>query len=284
MNLLVTGANGFIGSYFKTKYSRVYNIQTFSFLENYFNCLSINNVQVVLHLSALVHQMGGASTEEYERINITQTLDLAIKAKKAGVKQFIYMSTVKVYGEENTNAYNEQSICNPQDDYGKSKLKAELKLKKLHEDNFVVTIIRTPIVYGYGVKANIKRLISLVNKAPILPFGAINNKRSMVYIGNLCHLIYTLIDQRRSGIFLANDDHPLSTTHFIELIAVALHKNIYLIKFPLFECLLRIIKPSFYKRLYDSLEINNAMTKETLKLQNPYSIEQGIQFMIDGEH
>lgn len=283
MNILLTGSNGFIGSYFINKYSDSYDIKTFSFLKDDIEELNCDKIDVVLHLSALVHQMGGASVDEYERVNVTQTLMLAMKAKKAGVGQFVFMSTIKVYGEETDVAYDEKSICNPQDEYGKSKLKAEDKLMKLQDDSFKVSIIRTPIVYGYGVKANIKSLVNLVGKVSLLPFGSIKNKRSMVYVGNLCHLIDEVIKQEQSGIFLACDDEPLSTTRLIELIAKNLNKKIYLIKIPLFETMLKLLKPSFHKRLYGSLEVDNSMTKKKLNLSNPYSVEEGIRLMIKGE-
>jgi UDP-glucose 4-epimerase len=227
--------------------------------------------------------MDGASCEEYERVNVTQTLQLSKKAKENGVKQFVFMSTVKVYGEETDSKYSENSICNPEDEYGKSKLKAELELQKLEDEDFKVSIIRTPIVYGYGVKANIKSLVNLVNKISILPFGKIKNKRSMVYIGNLCHLVYEIITQEKAGIFLASDDEPFSTSKFIELMAKNLDKKVYLVKIPFFESLLKILKPSFHKRLYGSLEVDNRVTKEKLNLKNPYSVEDGIKFMIKGE-
>jgi UDP-glucose 4-epimerase len=168
------------------------------------------------------------------------------------------MSSVKVYGEESNIAYSENSYCVPQDDYGKSKLKAEQELQKLEDNDFKVSIIRTPIVYGYGVKANIKNLISLVSKVPVLPFVNIKNKRSMVYIGNLCHLIDEIIKQEKAGVFLASDDTPLSTTRLILLIAKSLDKKVYLIQIPLFKTLLKSLKPSFYKRLYESLEVNRS--------------------------
>ena len=193
-------------------------------------------------------------------------MELAKKAKESGIKQFIFMSTVKVYGEETDSKYSENSICNPEDDYGKSKLKAELELQKLEDEDFKVSIIRTPIVYGHGVKANIKSLINLINKVPLLPFGKIENKRSMVYIGNLCHLVDEVIIQQKAGIFLASDNKPLSTTRLIELIAKNLDKKIYLIKIPFFESLLKLVKPSFHKRLYGSLEVDNTITKQKLNL------------------
>ncbi len=167
MKLLLTGANGFVGSYFKNNYKKKYNINTFSFLNDNLEDLDLSNMDTIIHLSALVHQMGGASKEEYEKINVTNTTDLAKKAKVSGIKNFIFMSTIKVYGEEVNIAYTENSECKPQDDYGKSKLKAEVELLRLEDKNFKISIIRTPIVYGYGVKANIKNLINLVNKVPI---------------------------------------------------------------------------------------------------------------------
>ncbi|MCT7610738.1 NAD-dependent epimerase/dehydratase family protein [Aliarcobacter butzleri] len=295
--LLITGSNGFIGNYFINKYKNKYDIKTFSFLKDDINRLDCNSIDIVFHLSALVHQMGGASANEYEKINVIQTIELAKKAKESGVKHFVFMSTVKVYGEETNSKYTENTVCNPEDDYGKSKLKAEQELQKLEDENFKISIIRTPIVYGYGVKANIKNLINLVNKVPVLPFGKIKNKRSMVYIGNLCHLVDEIITQEKQGIFLACDDEPLSTSKLIELIAKNLdlvkrsscgtitlrEKKMYLIKIPFFETLLKILKPSFHKRLYGSLEIDNTITKEKLNLKNPYGVEDGIRLMIKGE-
>jgi UDP-glucose 4-epimerase len=281
--LLITGSNGFVGSYFINKYKDKYEIKTFSFLKDDISTLDCNDMDVIFHLSALVHQMGGASSEEHERVNVTQTLELAKRAKEAGAKQFVFMSTVKVYGEETESKYSENSECHPEDEYGKSKLKAEIELQKLENENFKVSIIRTPIVYGYGVKANIKNLINLVKKVSILPFSRIENRRSMVYVGNLCHLVDEVITQQKSGVFLASDDEPLSTSRLIELIAKGLNKKIYLIKIPFFETLLKIVKPSFHKRLYGSLEVDNTITKEKLNLKNRYSVEEGIKSMLNGE-
>ena len=280
--LLITGSNGFVGSYFINKYKNKYEIKTFSFLKDDINSLDCSGVDIVFHLSALVHQMGGASCEEYERVNVTQTLELAKKAKENGVKQFIFMSTVAVYGIE-TGVMNEKSDYTPLTEYGKSKLRAEIELQKLDNKNFKVSIIRPPIVYGKNAPGNMKSLLKLINKVPLLPFGKIENKRSMVYIGNLCHLVDEVITQEKSGIFLASDDEAISTSRLIELITKNLDKKIYLVKIPFFESLLKILKPSFHKRLYGSLEIDNSITKEKLNLKNPYSVEDGIKLMINGE-
>ena len=287
MNILLTGSNGFVGNYFKDNYTKNYNINTFSFLNDNFHYLDLSETNTIIHLSALVHQMGGASEEEYEKVNVTQTMDLAKKAKSSGVKHFVFMSTVKVYGEETDVAYTENSECNPQDDYGKSKLNAEQELFKLKDDSFKVSIVRTPIVYGYGVKANIKNLINLVQKVPVLPFGNIQNKRGMIYVGNLCFFMDAIIEKHLSGIFLVADERAVSTTELIELIGKELDKKIYLVKVPFFESLLKLIKPSFQKRLYKSLEVDNSLTIKTLfgeaKATLPFSVEDGIELMLKGE-
>ena len=261
-NILLTGSNGFVGSYFKDNYNEKYNIDTFSFLNDKLEDLNLSNTNTIIHLSALVHQMGGASEKEYEHVNVIQTLDLAKKAKASGVSHFIFMSTVAVYGVE-TGVIKKDTKCNPITDYGKSKLKAEQELLKLEDDNFKISIVRPPIVNGHNAPGNMKSLISLVDKVPILPFGNIQNKRSMVYVGNLCHLIDEIMVQEKAGIFLASDDEPLSTTRLIELIANGLDKKVYLIKIPFFESLLKLVKPSFHKRLYESLEeIGRASCRE----------------------
>lgn len=282
MKLLITGSSGFVGNYFIKSYADEYEIETFSFLNDDVETLHVNDVEIVIHLSALVHQMGGASDMAYEKVNVDQTLQLAHKAKENGVKQFIFMSTVKVYGEESAIAYTETSPCFPEDAYGKTKLKAEQELQKLADDNFVVSIIRTPIVYGSGVKANMHNLMKLIDTMPLLPLGGIDNKRSFVFIGNLCALLDAIIDQRKGGIFLAGDDVPLSTTELIQELAKAKKRKLFLIHLPLFATLLQWVKPSFYKRLFESLTVDNSKTKEVLHFKNPYSMQEGIAMMIQG--
>lgn len=283
MKLLLTGSSGFIGSYFQSHYSDRYEIETFSFLKDDLDKLVLTQIDVVVHLSALVHQMGGAAKEKYFRVNVNNTVALAQKAKQSGVKQFIFMSSVKVYGEESDIAYTETTKCEPQDDYGISKLEAENRLKELADENFTVSILRTPIVYGKGVKANILNLVKLVEKVPVLPFGGIDNKRSMVYIGNLCDMIDRLCERQISGTFLAGDDQPISTTELIEIIAKVKGKKVKLLKLPFFPQFLKAVKPLFYKRLFESLEVDNRQTKQLLELENKVSIEEGIQKMVGGE-
>jgi len=287
MKILLTGASGFVGSYFQEHYANCYEIETFSFLRNDLQRLSCEGIHTVIHLAALVHQMEGSSYEAYQKVNVAQTIQLAKKAKCDGVKHFIFMSSIKACGEESKQPYNESVTCMPQDDYGKTKLEAEQLLLALADEHFKVSIIRTPIIYGYGVKANIASLVKLVSKVPLLPFGDIDNKRSMIFIGNLCHIIDTLIQTQKGGVFFVADDKTLSTKEFIQTIAKVQEKQIILLKIPFFAAMLKILKPSFYKRLYESLEIDTRNSKERLfgkhEYKLPYSVEEGIEIMIKGE-
>lgn len=282
MKILITGATGFIGNYFIHS-NRSNTLKAFSFQNDSIEDSDFSDCDVILHLAALVHQMIKQDDHDYETINVQKTLLLAHKAKMDGVKHFIFMSTIKVYGEESDTIYTEKTTCHPQDAYGKSKFNAEQALLKLSSATFTVSIIRTPIVYGEGVKANIKDLINLIKKVPLLPFKNTHNLRSMVYIGNLCALIESIIEHRINGIFLACDDTSISTTEFIEKIALALGKNLYLTHIPLFEIVLKYLKPSFHKRLFGTLIIDNTYTKMQLGYHNPYSIDEGIKRMIIGE-
>jgi len=279
MKLLLTGATGFIGSSFCSNYHDKFEIETFSF-QNDLNTLSLNNIDTLVHLSALVHQMGGASDEAYHEVNVIKTVALAQKAKEAGVKQFVFMSSVKVYGEESDTPYTETTPCHPKDPYGKSKLEAENALLSLENETFKVAIIRTPVVYGEGVKANILKLIGLTEKYTYLPFGGITNRRSMVYVENLTHLISEIIIQKKPGIFLASDDHAVSTTDLIRSIATALNKKSLLFPSQILKQTLKVFKPLLYQRLYKSLFVDDTQTRTQLNITNPYSSQEGIAKMV----
>ncbi len=279
MRLLLTGATGFIGSSFYASYHDSFTIETFSFQKE-LSSLSIHNIDTLVHLSALVHQMDGALESAYKEVNVTKTIDLAQKVKAAGVKHFVFMSSVKVYGEESTIPYSETTPCHPKDPYGESKLDAEKALQALEDETFIVSIIRTPVVYGPRVKANILKLVQLTDRSMALPFGDINNRRSMVYVENLTHLLSEVIVQQKAGIFLASDDTPISTTELIHSIVNALHKKVFLFSFPLLKLILKQFKPSLHQRLYEDLFIDNTYTREQLHLENPYSTQEGIAKMI----
>ena len=279
MKLLLTGATGFIGSSFFSNYHDRFEIETFSFQKD-LTTLSISNIDTIVHLSALVHRMDGASEQAYNMVNVIKTVALAKKAKDAGVKQFIFMSSVKVYGEESDTPYTETTPCHPKDPYGKSKLEAENALLSLESKAFKVAIIRTPVVYGAGVKANILKLIGLTDKYAYLPFGGVTNRRSMVYVENLTYLLSEIVLQKQRGIFLAGDDHTVSTTQLIHSIAKALNKKVLLFPCHTLKAILKFLKPALYQRLYENLYVDNTQTQTQLQLENPYTAQEGIEKMI----
>ena len=282
MSILVTGSSGYIGSNFIDTFENEYNFLKFSLQENTIDTLNLKNINTILHCAALVHQKTEYNYKIYDEINLQYPITLAKKAKENGVKQFIFISTIAVYGEDKEDI-NEKTICTPITPYGKSKLEAERQLEELNDENFIISIVRPPMVYGYNAPGNIRSLITLVKKIPILPFSRIDNKRSFVYIGNLIHLINKIIEKKIAGIFLASDDTSISTTYLIECITNELDRKVYLVRIPFFESLLKVLKPSFHKRLYGNLEINNSATKEALQYKNPYSFENGVKYMIHGK-
>lgn len=267
MKVLLTGASGFIGGYFYNHYKSKLEIKTFSFLKNQIEGIELHDIDAVIHCGALAHKMNEIPYEDYYKSNVEQTIKLASIAKKNNVSKFIFISTVKVYGEETNLVLNENSLPNPLDSYSRSKYEAEKKLIEMEDENFKISILRIPLAYGIGVKANFKSLVNLVKKSPILPLGRIKNKRSLVYVGNVANILYQITIQNKNGIFIALDDKPISTSTLIHEIARALNKKNILFKIPFFDKLVRLIKPNIYKRLFMSLEIDNSNTLVRLGIE-----------------
>jgi len=283
IKLIITGSSGFIGTNF-TKNTNDLSIVEVDLLTQNVDDINFAGIESILHLAALVHQMKGAPEEQYFKINRDLALEVAKKAKSQGVKQFVFMSTAKVFGESTTGkpAWDENSECHPQDAYGKSKFEAEKLLLDLQDEHFKVAVVRSPLVYGVGVKANMYNLVKLVNQCPILPLGGISNVRSMVFVGNLVALLKHIIQSQAAGIFIAGDKQPLSTTQLTKLIAKASQKKIVLIKIPGFiRNLVKAIKPSIVERLFGSLELDNNSTNKKLGFIPPYSSEDGIREMVE---
>src|SRR5690606_17972327 len=146
---------------------------------------------------------------------------LAQRAREAGVRQFIYLSSTKVMGEEG-GYFDETTLPAPVDDYGKSKHEAEIALLALDSSTFAVSIIRPPLIYGPRVKGNVLRIMKLLTKSLPLPLGGIHNARSMVFILNLLALIERIIERRASGVFIAGDRTAISTTQMVRGLAQGL--------------------------------------------------------------
>ncbi|QKG80222.1 NAD-dependent epimerase/dehydratase family protein [Tenuifilum thalassicum] len=278
MRILIIGKNSFIGRNFIqfSKFENITEVDSINLVPNEFD---YSNYDVIIHLAAIVHQTKKIGIDEYIKVNTELPVRVAKKAKQDGVKQFIFLSTTKVYGDISSldKPWTEETTCNPTDAYGKSKFLAEQELLKLTDDSFIVSIIRTPLVYGKGVKANMLGLIKLVKLFPILPFKNVKSYRSVTYVGNLSALIDRIIDARRNGVFLSQDSEPVSIGELVTSIADALQKKVILFN-PgvLILKMVKFIFPFIYKRLYESAVVNNELTRRSLGFTPPYSAKQGI--------
>ncbi len=282
-HILITGTNSFIGTNFcKTSVYQDYSV--ISLRKNEISEIDFSRFDVVLHLAAIVHQANSAENKKkYFRVNKDLTLILALRAKNAGVKHFIFMSTVKVYGkfQKNSDPWNEDSPCYPEDAYGKSKYEAETELKKLENNNFIVSIIRTPIVYGPGVGANILKMIRLIDFFPFLPFNNVNNNRHFTFVDNLIGFIDRIIELRPSGTFIVMDKEPLSTKELVTSLSALMKKKIYLFQLPGFIIKFGISAfPRVFDRLYNSFYLDNSKTIEILNYSPPYTSEEGFSKLI----
>ncbi len=281
--ILITGAKSFIGTNF-IRYSKYRDIREISVYNVEPETIDFRNIDIVLHLAAIVHIERNIRKEDYYRINRDLVIEVARYAKSASVKHFIFMSSIKVYGKflRDSEPWNEDSICSPKDHYGQSKYEAERELVKLSDNNFAVSIIRTPIVYGNGVKANMLKLIKLVKKFPVLPFAKIDNKRNYTYIENLTGFLDRIIELKVSGTFIAMDDNSLSTTDLINLLSKHLKKKVLLFRLPksIFKVGILLL-PELFDRLYGSFELDNSTTKKILDFKPPFSTDEGIRRMIE---
>jgi len=275
----MTGALSFVGNQFR-KFSKFKDVDEVSLIDNQPDVISFKNYDVVLHLAAIVHQKKSIPTEVYFKVNRDLAFEVAQKAKSEGVKQFIFFSTLKVYGtrKKDGQIQNEESECFPDDPYAKSKYEAEELIKGLSDTDFVVSIIRPSLVYGIGVKANMEKLIKLVERFKILPFGKINNKRNYIYTENLIALIDKTIEKRMQGILIAIDPAPVSTSELIQFIARALGKKRYLFHlYPFLIQIFRFLFPGIISRLYDSSQFDNTITLKRLEFSIPFTTEEGIR-------
>ncbi|MEZ9365517.1 SDR family oxidoreductase [Vibrio sp. F13] len=308
MNILVTGSTGFVGSRVvelakKRDWAVIPVVR--KQIEPLTNSLVIpsidastdwsgafEGVDCVVHCAARVHQMNeserGALTA-YRDINTLGTLNLAKQAAVAGVKRFVFVSSIKVNGEfSEPNLPFEPNLKNtPQDPYGLSKYEAEVELAKLSkETGLEVVIIRPPLVYGPGVKANFLSMMRLIDKGIPLPFGAIKNQRSLVYLDNLSDLILTCCEHPSAPghTFLASDDHDVSTTQLMRTIALSMGKSPRLVPIPMSWIQLAasvLNKKHIAQRVCGSLQVEIETTKEIMGWKPPVSFEQGIKRTVE---
>jgi UDP-glucose 4-epimerase len=214
----------------------------------------------------------GDRLQAYRQVNVEATLQLARQAIEAGVKRFVFVSSVKVNGESTTGRppYNASDIPEPCDPYGQSKMEAEAALLSFgRETGLEVVIVRPPLVYGPGVKANFLSLVKLVQRNVPLPFGRVHGYRSMVALDNLVDLLITCATHPDAPgeIFMVSDGEDMTVAHLVRMIGRAMAKNVVLVPVPpsLMCTVARMLgKSAVTDRLFGSLQVDISATKERL--------------------
>jgi nucleoside-diphosphate-sugar epimerase len=241
-------------------------------------------VATVVHLAARVHVMRDAATDplaEFRRVNTAGTLDIARRAVAAGVTRFVYVSSIKVNGE--TGRFVETDTPAPLDPYGVSKLEAEIGLRELTKNTSMdAVIIRPPLVYGAGVRANFEALMRAVARGVPLPFGCINNRRSLIGVDNLVDAIVTCCEHPAAAneTFFVSDGEDLSTPELIRRLARAMNRPARLVNVPvsLLSAAAAISgRRDVWHRLADSLQVDITKVRRCLHWQPPVTVDEGLR-------
>jgi nucleoside-diphosphate-sugar epimerase len=247
---------------------------------------ALRGVDHVVHLAARVHVMKASAADraQYEQTNVSGTERLASAAARAGVKRFVFVSSIKANGEATgKRAFQANDLPQPLDDYGRSKLEAERRLGVIDASSGMrVAIIRPPLVYGPGVRANFLRLLSWAERALPLPLARVDNVRSIVSVWNLCDLIWSLLrrDIPAAGVFMISDGQDISTPELIRRLAHFMGRPARLFPAPI--ALLRAGaavtgKSDEFRRLCGSLVVDMGDTRTRLGWTPPVSLEEGLR-------
>ena len=305
MRILLTGSSGFIGKCFVTEsmntifirtverhllndlYIQTKNIEPF-FIEGGINGssdwhLAFDHINTIIHLAGLAHS-NRFTESDYFSVNTQGTLKLAIDAAKAGVKRFVFVSSIGVNGSSTLTGkpFCSTSKVKAHNIYAKSKLDAEIGLKKIAEETGLeVVIVRPTLVYGSNAPGNFGLLTKLVTKLPLLPFGLVNNKRSFIAVQNLTDLLLTCAKHPNAAghTFLASDSKSISTKEFTSAMAKGLNKSIYQLPVPISIMRLGaklIGKQSMAEQLLDNLEVDSSNAFDVMGWRAPYTMEQAM--------
>ena len=241
--VLITGKDSYIGTSVESWLIREpdkYSVETIDMRDGSWHTHDFSQYDVVFHVAGIAHVSSDPKLEDlYYKVNRDLTVQAAAKAKADGVKQFIFMSSIIVYGDSGTKKtiITRDTVPNPSNFYGDSKLQAENGIKPMRSDSFNIAIIRPPMIYGKGSKGNYPRLSKLAQKTPIFP--NFQNERSMLHIDNLCEFIRALIDNNEAGTFFPQNKEFVRTSDLVKTIAEVHGKKVHLTK--LFNPFIRML-------------------------------------------
>ncbi len=245
---------------------------------------ALDGVETVVHLAARVHQAGAGAgaARAYDLVNRAGTERLALQALERRARRLVFLSSVKVHGEENTLPYREDMPCRPRDPYGESKLAAEEALGRIgRQRGLEVVILRPPLVYGAGAKANFAKLMTAIRRGIPLPLGSIENRRSLIYLENLTDAISVCMTHRGAAgmTFLVSDGEDVSTPELVRRLAAALGRPARLVPCP--PGLLRVAgrltgRSAAVDRLVGSLTVDSSRIRRELGWKPPFTLAGGL--------
>ncbi|ABX43855.1 NAD-dependent epimerase/dehydratase family protein [Lachnoclostridium phytofermentans] len=263
--ILITGANSYIGTSFEkwiSQYPDDYFIETVDTRNDLWTEIDFSYYDVVFHVAGIAHVSSDPNLEDlYYKVNRDLTIKIAQKAKDQGVKQFLFMSSIIVYGDSSCfkKVIDIRTVPSPSNAYGNSKLQAEESIKSLEDDKFKIVILRPPMIYGRGSKGNYPKLAKAARKLPIFP--DIDNERSMLHIDNLCEFIRLMIINEESGLFFPQNSEYVKTSEMVKLVAEAHGKKIKLVK--VFNWMLKIMsnKIIIINKVFGNLVYDHSMSE-----------------------
>jgi nucleoside-diphosphate-sugar epimerase len=251
-NILITGRNSYIGTSLEHWFLREpdkYAVDILDMEDESWKEKDFSEYEVVVHVAGIAHiKETGANWSLYYKVNRDLAYETAQKAKNAGVAQFVFLSSMSVYGLEN-GVIHKTTQPRPNSAYGQSKLEAEELINKLEDNAFIIATLRPPMVYGKGCKGNYPRLADIALKTPVFPEQ--NNKRSMIYIDNLSEFVKQLIDNQGGGLFHPQNAEYVNTSEMVRLIANTHGKKIIMTK--LFNPVLNIQRITTVNKVFGDL-------------------------------
>lgn len=283
MSILIVGASGFIGQAVVTSEEfSDYSFTCASLRKTSVSAIDFNNITSVFYCAGVTQVKKSESKDLLTKVNCTLAEQLAKRAKDSGVGYFLYLSSTKIFGDDPTiEVYYPETDPQPTDDYGRSKQAGEKALSSLSDNSFKVCIIRPAAVYGENAKGNLLSLVKLIEKGFPLPFKGIDNKRSMIYLGNLVSLMSNLYKNKTSGVFTAVDLSTVSTSHIANTIKKELGVDTPYFQAPtILLTLLKKIKGAVHHKLFGSQYYVVDAKYNLINFIPPYTFEQGVKNMV----